>query len=446
MKNYSLLLCATVTLLALTGCPETKPVEGIPGLTDHLKRVENATFDEFSKIDDAKVKDSVEFERMKRHILDHYTGVEVVNSFELDPGVIVDCIKRETQPSLNTPDMKGHRIVAPPKHSEEARLETLDQENEGVPVDPQLSKNKYDRFQNVRYCEEGTIPMRRLMLENLVRFKTLDDVFSKYGVAGTRQNPNDSSTSAVDSHYWAHAEQTVDNHGGDSRLNVWRPDPKPGVFALSQHWYVSGTGANRQTCEGGWQVYKRLYDNSDPNLFIYYTNKNYENGSGCYNLDCAGFIQINNTWVLGGKLAPVSTSGGTQYIIRMQWQLFEGNWWLFVKGAGDYIPVGYYPGSVYKGGLMSRLAQSIDYGGEVAAQGDKTTTGQMGSGAFADKGWEKSCYQRTIYYIDLNQTSQWANLTAYQNTPNCYTIDLHNMTRSSWATYLYFGGPKCPNP
>lgn len=244
-------------------------------------------------------------------------------------------------------------------------------------------------------------------------------------------------------HRWAWGEQTVNNKGGDSRLNVWKPNVSPGVFSLSQHWYTGGSGDNKQTVEGGWQVYPNKYGTNNPVLFIYYTPDNYS--SGCYNLDCSGFVQVNNSWVLGGSLLPVSTDGGTQYIIRMQWQLYQGNWWLFVKGAGNYIAVGYYPGSVFNSGQLTRHAEHVKYGGEVAP-GSSGSTGEMGSGKFANTGWSHAAYQRTIYYIDESLVSHWANLSAHQTESSCYTIDMHNQTSGSWATYFYFGGPKCPNP
>jgi len=242
-------------------------------------------------------------------------------------------------------------------------------------------------------------------------------------------------------HRWAWGDQQVDNHGGDSHLNVWAPNSSPGVFSLSQHWYTGGSGNSLQTVEGGWQVFPNKYGTNSPALFVYYTPDNY--ASGAYNLDKAGFIQVNNSWVLGGALAPVSTDGGTQYFIRIQWQLYEGNWWLFVQGAGDYIAVGYYPGSVFKSGQMARNAQWIKYGGETASN-NSGDAGQMGSGSFADQGWTHSAYHRTIYYIDNSHVSQWADLDAHQPTSSCYTIDMHNNAAGTWATYFFYGGPGCP--
>lgn len=419
--------------------------KGIASYEDFIKSVERAKFSEFKELRESAVSEEKEFSRMQKHILGLYEGVVVTNSFFDLSESIVDCVTIESQPGL-----RGQKLAKAPKQAIRPKSkEGGEKKPKAELVKPQLGKNQRDKFQNLQYCEEGTIPMRRLSLEVISRFKTLDDFLAK------EPRPRDDSKVRKEpvpgdgdtfTHYWAHAKQNVENFGGDSVLNVWKPEADPGWFSLSQHWYVGGTGANKQTVEGGWQVARRKYSNRDPNLFIYYTSANYASGSGCYNLDCAGFVQINNSWVLGGKLSPVSTTGSTQYIIRMQWQLYEGNWWLFLKGAGDYTAVGYYPGSVYKGGQLTRYATKVDYGGEVSSLLGDTETGQMGSGKKASHGWQQSAYQRTIYYINSSHQGVWANLTAVQSTPDCYTVDLHNLTSSSWATYFYYGGPKCPNP
>ena len=137
----------------------------------------------------------------------------------------------------------------------------------------------------------------------------------------------------------------------------------------------------------------------------------------------------------------------------MQWQLHESNWWLFLKGRGSadpgvdgYQAIGYYPEEHFDGGQLTRHAEKIDYGGEVSSLLGEDDTGEMGGGKKSHEGWEKTAYQRTIYYIDTSHSSRWANLTKVDNTPDCYTAEVHNQTASNWATYLYFGGEQCPAP
>src|SRR5262249_48855908 len=124
------------------------------------------------------------------------------------------------------------------------------------------------------------------------------------------------------------------------------------------------------TVEGGWQVYPGKYGTYNTVLFIYWTADGYKN-TGCYNLDCAGFVQVNNSVSLGGSF-PIYSSivNGVKYSASfdMTWQLYQGNWWL----AYGSTWVGYYPGSIYgtsSGGVftpgpLATQANQIVYGGE----------------------------------------------------------------------------------
>ena len=126
----------------------------------------------------------------------------------------------------------------------------------------------------------------------------------------------------------------------------------------------------------------------------------------------------------------------------MQWKLFRGNWWLFLKGRGDYEAVGYYPTSIYKGGPLATSATDIKYGGETANSGPWP---QMGSGQFADQGWQRAAFQKSIFYIPQDEdggTGVWADLSEFESAPDCYTIDTVPAARGGdWGSYLFFGGP-----
>ncbi len=66
----------------------------------------------------------------------------------------------------------------------------------------------------------------------------------------------------------------------------------------------------------------------------------------------------------------------------------------------------------------------------------------MGSGQFANQGWQQAAYQRTIFYIDTSQKGQWASLTTAEPSPSCYTLDFTSAAwGGSWGAYFYFGGP-----
>ena len=386
---------------------------------------------------------------MKAHILSLYKGVKVVHSFAMPDGDVVDCVAIESQPTLSHTDLKGHTIQLTPPAPE-----PLPPPVGGVAgpkpemVDAHLGEGKVDAYGNKMSCPDGTIPMRRVTLEEMARFKTTTEFFQKSPGGGLhpgqlrarRQSRGATPADVHTGHHYGTGAQGVNNNGGASFLNLWSPVPVAGGFSLSQHWYTGGsfTGNTLQTVEGGWQVYPGKYGTATPRLFIYWTANAYVS-TGCYNLDCKAFVQTNKTWVLGGALSPVSTPGGTQYQINMQWKRDPGtgNWWLFLQGSGAQTAVGYYPKALYGVGALTQNATEIEYGGEVYGL---PTSGQMGSGAFAAQGFGKACYQGQIFYIETAGPSAWADLSGYESDPKCYT-ETGGMVADS---NFYFGGPKCP--
>jgi hypothetical protein len=64
------------------------------------------------------------------------------------------------------------------------------------------------------------------------------------------------------------------------------------------------------------QVSPDLYGDNNTRLFTYWTSDAYQ-ATGCYNLLCSGFIQINNQIAMGASISPLSNYGGSQYDINI---------------------------------------------------------------------------------------------------------------------------------
>jgi hypothetical protein len=386
----------------------------------------------------ARVEGSSAFDEMKAHILALYQGVQASHSFVGKDGQYVDCVPIDQQPSLRQGPAAGSRVASPPAVAPLPPPASAPVAGSASALQPHLQAGQRDPFGNEQCCPPGTIPIRRITLEEMTRFPTLADYFRKAPLV--KGHPRLTALDTVP-HRYAHAYQFVNNNGGSSWLNLWCPTPTPHNFSLSQHWYTGGNGSGLQTVEAGWQVYPDHYNNS-PNavLFIYWTADGY-NQTGNYNLDKPAFVQTNSSWILGGGWGTYSVRDGDQREFRVHWQrdTNNGNWWLFLQGAGDLTPVGYYPRALFGSGQMASFATDIDYGGEVTG----TTSGQMGSGAFAAEGFKRAAYQRSIFYVPTSGPSSWATLTPDATNPNCYTIDLHNNAAGDWATYFFFGGPSC---
>lgn len=148
---------------------------------------QRAEYKDFARREGTKVKSAAEFEKMKAHLLSMYEGVKVKNSFVLGENDYVDCVDISTQPGLRQ-DGKRQTLAKPPA-PKIAKEEEEVPESAGKAVEPMLGKQKKDPFGNAQYCEQGFIPMRRVTLDELVRYQTLADFFSKYGKAGEKGVP-----------------------------------------------------------------------------------------------------------------------------------------------------------------------------------------------------------------------------------------------------------------
>lgn len=68
-------------------------------------------------------------------------------------------------------------------------------------------------------------------------------------------------------------------------------------------------------------LYKILYRNAKLNDLMCFCLEKMQSdsyrGTGCYNLMCSGFVQINNKIAMGGSIYPISRYGGPQYDVSI---------------------------------------------------------------------------------------------------------------------------------
>jgi len=389
---------------------------------------------------DSKVRERKNFEEMRRHVLSLYAGVEVSHSFVRDASTF-DCVPVEQQPGLRM--LGATSIAEQPPASMLSRPSGINGGGFGegsfhgaLATD---GNARADRFGNSTVCEANTIPMRRITLDEMVRFSSLREYFQK-GPDGAGQ-PMDPDTakpaSASDGHKYAYMLQHVNNIGGGSNLNLWNPvvDTNHGqVMSLSQEWYIGGSGTSTQTAEVGWQVMPRTWGTNYAVLFIYYTADGYTK-TGCYNLGCGAFVQVSKDVTLGASFPYYSTKGGDQYDFSAQYMLYKGNWWLAIDGEW----IGYFKGSIYGNGQLTKNAQTIEFGSESVGS---PVWPQEGSGEWATAGFGYAAYQRNMFYTDLSGNGYYAKLTAANPSPACYnTAGPYTDSSDDWQVFFYLGGP-----
>ncbi|KAK4409254.1 hypothetical protein Sango_0506400 [Sesamum angolense] len=186
-------------------------------------------------------------------------------------------------------------------------------------------------------------------------------------------------------------------------------------------------------------------ETNNTRLFTYWTSDAYQ-ATGCYNLLCSGFIQVNSEIAMGASISPVSAFRNSQYDISILiWKdPKEGHWWM--QFGNDYV-LGYWPSFLFS--YLGESASMIEWGGEVVnseADGKHTST-EMGSGRFPEEGFGKSSYFRNIQVVDSsNNLKAPKDVGTFTEQSNCY--DVQTGSNGDWGRYFYYGGPgrnpNCP--
>lgn len=433
----AMVITAAIPAMSAEEADATGKAGQIPAFGDFIASVRSAEH-RFATGDAASEAASSE---MRAHIVKSYEHVDprqVRHSFADDNDSVFDCIPVGQQPALRG---SAQPIPTAPDLPRAGAGRAGGGGGRDLPA-AQLSQARHDRHGNAMACDRGTIPMMRMTPEGLARFDSLRSFFRKSPVGIDAAPPDgrpsgEARAAAAATHRYAHAYQRVANLGGHSFLNIWKPPVGANqIFSLSQQWYAGGSGSGLQTVEAGWQVYPQFYKTTNPVFFIYYTADGYTR-TGCYNLSCGAFVQTSGSVAIGGSTGPVSVLNGAQYAREVAYYLSGGRWWLYVNGTSSGNAVGYYPASLFGSGALSRAASSIDYGGETVGT---TSWPPMGSGMFANAGFGRAAYQRSIYYYPTSGGAVHATLTPSQNWPSQYTVLLQNFG-APWNRSFFFGGP-----
>ncbi|KAF5198454.1 tRNA-splicing ligase RtcB [Thalictrum thalictroides] len=357
-------------------------------------------------------------------------------------GDIIDCIHVSNQPAFDHPLLQNHTIQMRPTYYPDG----LYDESKILSKPKEKSNSVTQLWHLSGKCPQGTIPMRRTKRKDILRASSI----AKYGKKKHRTTPRPTSVDpdfiSRSGHQHAIAYVEGDKYyGAKATINVWDPKiQQPNEFSLSQIWILGGSfGEDLNSIEAGWQVSPDLYGDSNTRFFTYWTSDAYQ-ATGCYNLLCSGFIQLNNEIAMGASIYPVSGYGDSQYDISvLVWKdPIEGHWWMQFD---DDTVLGYWPSFLFS--YLSDSASMIEWGGEVVnsePDGEHTTT-QMGSGHFPGEGFGKSSYFRNIQIVDgSNKFKDPERVGTFTEQPNCYNVQYKQ--KGAWGHYFYYGGPgKNPN-
>jgi hypothetical protein len=295
---------------------------------------------------------------------------------------------------------------------------------------------------------KGTVPVVRRDIEAIRSTKRLEDYLSKHGratlirpdgIGGDVELPEDGTV-----HKYAYTAQWVTAYGTAGNINAWDPFLEwSNEFSLGQCAVVRGSGGGKQTIEAGHQEYRDLYGDWVPHLFVFYTTNGYSSSGdnkGGYNQDVDGWVQYSSVVYPEALSSPLSTFGGSQFIMNLKWQLWQGNWWLRCNGRW----LGYYPASLFNTSGLRNEAEKIAWYGEIVDSGSHagTTRTDMGNGHWPYEGWQHCAYMSNLAYQSSTSgaMARYDPSSAYATDPDCYDIEGHFDNTGSWGPYFWWGG------
>ncbi|PWA33746.1 hypothetical protein CTI12_AA624730 [Artemisia annua] len=368
-----------------------------------------------------------------------------IQTIESPDGDIIDCVQISHQPAFDHPFLKNHTIQMKPSYypylinDEKIKVSTMTKTLKDVSSSRQEVISQL--WHSNGKCAKGTIPIRRTKKEDILRASSVKRYGKKKSFSSVAL-PSSIDPDHIDpnGHQHAIAYTKGQFYGAKATTNVWNPNiQQSNEFSLSQIWILGGSFASDlNSIEAGWQVSPDLYGDNNTRLFTYWTSDAYQ-ATGCYNLLCSGFIQINNEIAMGGSISPISQFHGSQYDITILiWKdPGDGNWWM---QFGNGKVLGYWPSTLFS--YLRESASLIEWGGEVvntASDGQHTTT-QMGSGQFPQEGFSKASYFRNIEIVDdSNNLRDPKDMNTFTEQPNCYDIQTGN--NGNWGNHFYYGGP-----
>ncbi|XP_068640122.1 protein neprosin-like [Aristolochia californica] len=349
-------------------------------------------------------------------------GVKTIRNVH---GEVFDCVDIFKQPAFDHSLLKNHTVQMEPSF--------VKNKFKGDPSYIAMKSGLSDGG-----CPVGTVPLRRVQMEDLLRAGSVSKYVKKQQ-KGDRHNKL--SQSVFHEYAVARMPGSGSYHGTAVTLNVWNPQPNTGtggIFSLAQLWITNGPYQEINTIEVGWQVYPNMYGDTATHLFIYWTADGYQT-TGCYNLRCSGFVQVDPN-IFPEMILPTSTTGGAQVEIRLTVikDSATGNWWLSYEEASvGQVWVGYWPASLFT--YLALSADRIDWGGEITGTASYPP---MGSGRFPSEGYGNAAYARNIQYVDNSDAfvDVPSPLIIDETKKSCYLLqdDGYDPT---FGRYFFFGGP-----
>ncbi|XP_051196025.2 protein neprosin-like [Lolium perenne] len=328
-------------------------------------------------------------------------------------GDVYDCIGVDVQPAFNHPLLRDHKIQMEPSS---LPLSTY-VESPSTHSMPQAQLPIID-------CPTGTIPILRNNRMDHMAAKTIDAVIGK-----DLQEDG------------AGIEYKDELYGTRAKINVYAPKVKTNSKDFSASSIQMNGGPKpglRDAIGAGSLVYPRYSGDSFARFHVFWDYGVPTNS--CLNHDCPGFVQVSRSVVLGGRINPISSYNGPQYVIDVL--IFKDpktkNWW--VSYGEKNTPIGYWPSSIFQ--YMKDTCDFAFWGGYVQGPTASTNSPQIGSSHFASEGFGKASFLKNIQIVDKNNNLVTPNVhRAYPGSTNSSKYTSSNYDVNNYGIHVYYGGP-----
>ncbi|XP_047152924.1 uncharacterized protein LOC124824535 [Vigna umbellata] len=333
---------------------------------------------------------------------------------------IIDCIDIYKQPAFDHPLLKNHKLQIKPN------FENLIEKSS-------VNNSRFESMfglQKVK-CPEGTVPIqrakddftkKRLLLNNHTLVQDIPGVHIAEISIPTNYAPL-YKVSGINSVY----NPRVTGKGQSS---------------ISHIWVENGPLESTNKITAGWHVDPELYGDTKTHFYAVWTRDNFKK-TGCYNVRCSGFVQVDKNNFLGSYFPKTSTYGERSYevFISITQDPDTKNWWI----ALGHSDIGYYPAALFSN-LES--ASIVGWGGRTEAKvGDPSPP--MGSGHFPDGNEQHACYFRSPMIEDASReiyVPKSIMTRPFSDNTNCYGVNYYKDDQEvSDEGVVQFGGPgdKC---
>ncbi|KAM4082005.1 hypothetical protein ACJW30_11G136300 [Castanea mollissima] len=276
-------------------------------------------------------------------------------------------------------------------------------------------------------CPLGTVPIRGTTKADLIALRSMsNNIYSQ-----TTKVPN--------MHRAVIQMRTAENHnyiGVNGNINVYNPVVMEGS-SYAEMYVMNGADEKLNSITTGWMVSPGTYQGTPYSYFFTHWTAGGAQKTGCFNIRCPGFVQVDKRVYLGSAISNVSIPDGPQFEIGLSISKEEdGNWWV----TKDEIKIGYFPAAIFNNFTE---AETVGWGG-LAVSPPNGISPPMGSGRFPDDNYKHTSQFRVIQYKDSYGVADGPREYTYDtiiDSPNCYLIDFHGYMGEFEGYTFGFGGP-----